>query len=528
MPIIKKPFTLAPLNDNPAVLTQTAAPAVSISGGFSHKGGFPTIKFSIPPQPAMLEMSSLKLVGQILVKKADNTLLQAINVSTDYANGGTNANGQYTGGNIEKHDHSMLPQTALNLPNWGGVKNCIDKVVLQSKKSLIELSSANNYGQYVGLTEAYNNNEDDYIVKPLINSLSGGTHSSSVNRRMLSAAAYQAGDTEAHGLREVNSKYIGQFFSIPIQLDLMNTQDLFLDDDYLGGLLITIHLASDNALFNNKFNRTAGTHAAPNDMSALSYVLKNIRLEGRYIVPDANDMANIPAQMNLESRLNLINDVHSSINANAYTPQLQSVKSVVNVFMDTDQTNTFTKNQNNFRMPPGLESYQQARNGLRFPYNYETFNKPNTQDDVVNGTAGVNEKNLYFPALAYGMAEVRKQFEASLLNGGSPYHTSGSLKTTNDSLSQDIDDGALAANDGKNDNTKADCIGVGADFTLGVGITQNYVNQDYNLTLKSRVNTGDVKISTQRNGAGISNPLLEQSFIRYNSMFDTQNLVKII
>ena len=52
MPIIKKPFTLAPLNDNPAVLTQTVAPAVSISGGFSHKGGFPTIKFSIPPQPA--------------------------------------------------------------------------------------------------------------------------------------------------------------------------------------------------------------------------------------------------------------------------------------------------------------------------------------------------------------------------------------------------------------------------------------------------------------------------------------------
>ncbi len=529
MPIIKKPFTLAPLNDNPAVLTQTAAPAVSISGGFSHKGGFPTIKFSIPPQPAMLEMNSLKLVGQILIKKADNTLLQAVNVGTDYANGGTNANAQWTAGNIEVDGtNAMLPQTALNLPNWGGVKNCIDKVVLQSKKSLIELSSVNNYGQYVGLTEAYNNNEDDYIVKPLINSLSGGTHSEYVNRRMLSAAAYQVGDTEAHGLREVNSKYIGQFFSIPIQLDLMNQQDLFLDDDYLGGLLITIHLSSDNAVFNNRFNRAAGNAVANNDMSSLSYSLKNIRLEGRYIVPDGNDMANIPPQMNLESRLNLINDIHSSINANSYTPQLQSVKSVVNVFMDTDQTNTFTKNQNNFRMPPGLESYQQARNGLRFPYNYETFNKPNTNDEVVNGTAGVNEKNLFFPALAYGMAEVRKQFEAALLDGGSPYHSSASLKTTNESLKEDVDDGAVGGNNVKNDNTKVDCMGVGADYTLGVGITQNFVNQDYNLTLKSRVNTGDVKISEQRNGAAISNPLLEQSFVRYNSMFDTQNLVKII
>ena len=47
MPIIKKPFSLAPLNDNPCVLTAGTPPAMSITGGFSHKGGFPTIKWSI-------------------------------------------------------------------------------------------------------------------------------------------------------------------------------------------------------------------------------------------------------------------------------------------------------------------------------------------------------------------------------------------------------------------------------------------------------------------------------------------------
>lgn len=527
MPIIKKPFSLAPLNDNPAVLTATTPPQVSISGGFSHKGGFPTIKFSIPPQPAMLEMSSLKLVGQILVKRANNELLAAVNESTDYANGDGEA-GNGAGGNIENLAANMIEATALNLPNWGGVKNVIDKVVLQSKKSLIELSSVNNYGQYVGLTEAYNNNEDDYLYTPLIKSLSAGPNADLVNRRMLTAGL-AANNEVAEYRGDVNNRMIGQFFSIPIQLDLMNQQDLFLDDDYLGGLLITLHLASDSAVFNNRFNRAGANRTGVNDMSALSYVLKNIKLEGRYIIPDANDMASIPATMNLDGRLNLINDIHSSNNANAYTPQLQSVKSVVNVFLDTDQTNTFSKNQNNFRMPPGLEAYQQARNGLRFPYNYETIVKPNVDSAVANGTDGGNfEKDLVFPALAYGTAEVRKQFEAALLNGGKPYHSSASLRNTNKSLAEDVDDGAVGANDLKNDNTKADCVGVGADYTLGVGLTQNFVNQDYNLTLKSRVNTGDVKVSAERNGGTLANPLLEQTFIRYNAMFDTQNLVKMI
>jgi len=527
MPIIKKPFSLSPLNDNPLVLSQADATTINITGGFSHKGGFPTIKFSIPPQPTMLEIGSLKFTGQILVKQANGSALISNNANGDYSSGrgGTNNNS----GAIEQTNDNMIPQTALNIPNWGGVKNVIDKVVIQSKKSLIELSSVNNYGQYVGLNEAYSNNPDDYLISPLTHSLSGGSKAGKTNRRLLSCA--MLGNTQASSIKSANSRQIGQFFSIPIQIDLMGMDNLFLDDDYLGGLLITIHLASDNQFFHNRFNRSdatsGGNFVVNNDMSALSYSLKNIKLEGRYLVPDQNDMANVPSVMSLDSRLNLINDVHSSVNANSYTPQLQAVKSVVNVFMDSDQTNTFTKNSNNFRMAPGLGSYQQARNGLRFPYNYETFNKPNADSSVENGAGSNGEKVLHFPALQYGDCEVRKQFETALLNGGKPYHSSVGIGLTNAALSQDIEDGALT--DGlKVDNTIADCVGVGVDYTLGVGITQNYVNQDYNLTLKSKVNTGSSKVSANRNGGITSNPLLQQSFVRYNSQFDTESLVKVI
>lgn len=528
MPIIKKPFSLAPLNDNPVVLS-AATDDLSLSGGFSHKQGFPTIKYSIPPQPSMLEMASLKLVGQILVKQADSNCLVAKNNSTDYSNGAIDAGANGRVGNIE-HDSgaNMIPQTALNLSGFGGVQNVIDKVVIQSKKSLIELSNVVNYGQYAGLTEAYNNNGDDYVRNPLISSLSAGTAADRVNRRLLTCATSTAAAGATSLTGGANDPAIGQFFSMPIKIDILGGQDLLLDDDYLGGLLITIHLAPDSQVFCNRWNRTSGNNTAPNDMSALNYVLKNVRLEGRYIVPDQNDMANVPNQLMLQSRLNLINDVHSSVNANAYTPQLQNVKSIVNVFQDNDSVNTFTKNNNNFKMVVGLKAYQQARNGLRFPYNYETTLKPNIESVVETGTGNVGEKNLEYPVLQYGDAEVRKQFNKSLLDGGVPYHAVASLHLTNAVLEQDDDDGALGGGDSKNNNVIADVLGIGADYTMGLDMIQNFVNQDYNLTLKSAINTGNALVSNLRNGSVTNNPLLQQSFVRYNAVFDTGNLVKII
>ena len=56
----------------------------------------------------------------------------------------------------------------------------------------------------------------------------------------------------------------------------------------------------------------------------------------------------------------------------------------------------------------------------------------------------------------------------------------------------------------------------------------NMVNQDYNLTILSGVNTGNVNAGANRNGNAVSQPLLQQTFIRHNGQFDTQRLIKVI
>ena len=69
-------------------------------------------------------------------------------------------------------------------------------------------------------------------------------------------------------------------------------------------------------------------------------------------------------------------------------------------------------------------------------------------------------------------------------------------------------------------------VGVGADFTFNMGNIQNFVNQDYNLTLESGVNTGNAKLPVSRSGANATNPLLQQTFVRHMSPFNLQTLVK--
>ncbi len=539
MPIIKKHFSLSPLNDNPAKISGTAAGAGgamgSVTGGFSHKDGFPTVKFSIPPQPAMLETNSLRLVGQILVKEP-NGLVKGVNNTQTFANGRQLASGGLQAnmsGTIEADNGAGLSSlTALNIPNWGGVKNVIDKVVIQSKKSLIELSSSINYGQFVAINECYSNNSNDYRCLPLNRGLASGPNADLTNRRMLAAPK---ADTAANGgfdsLKDgENDRMVGQFFSIPINVDLLNVPSLMLDDGFLGGLLITLHLAPDSHLFYNRFNKIDVAAQPASDQSGVNYVLKNLKLEGRYVVPTPQEMSAAPRVLPLNSRLNLINDLHSSINSNSYTPQLQMVKSLVNVFLDNDQTNNFAKNCNNFRHIPAIKKTMTAKNGLRFPQNYSVECKPNAETVVEQGTgvgAAWDPAQLQFIVNAYNDIEHRHLFERAVLGGATPYHSSANLKLSNDSLKEDYDTAAAGAN-GVINNCKADCVGIGTDYTLGVGLQQDFVNQDYNLTVESGVNSGKVAAGTNRNGGGVTNPLLQQTFVKHMGQFDSVNLVKVI
>ena len=83
-----------------------------------------------------------------------------------------------------------------------------------------------------------------------------------------------------------------------------------------------------------------------------------------------------------------------------------------------------------------------------------------------------------------------------------------------------------AAASGHRNNLRPNCVGVGADFTFGMGGTQNFVNQDYNLTLTSGVNSGNAELPASRSGANTTNPLLQQTFVRNVAELDCVNLVK--
>ena len=506
MPVLKKHFSISPLNDNPLNIVGGSV----ISGGFSHRDGFPTLRFSIPSQVALLETSHLHLTGQYVTKKTeDNTIFDDAVVANDNDNNGVN----------------MTRATGTNIPNWGGIKNVIDKVVIQSKKSQIELTSAINYAQYEGLLECYTHNKEDYLDSPLVRGLSSGSNANFVNRRIIRQADPATIINMPGG---VNARAIGTPFSMRLNLDLLNNLPLNLANDYTGGLLITVHLNPDSQVFCNRFQSGAvGQVANCKIASQASYALKNCKLEGRYLIPTAQELASDPDNIMMNSRLNLINDIQSSVNSNSYTPQLSMVKSMVNLYLDNDQTNNTDKNCNNFRHCVGSKGNQQAKNGLRYPYDFKTEAKPNFESAVEWGTTanGINPPTMTNPTNQIGDCEIRHQFEHALLGGKEPYHSSATIKQQNASLTSDAE---VYANNAvlTNSNMVPNCVGIGADYTFNMGNVQNFVNQDYNLTVESGVNTGNAKLPVLRSGANATNPLLQQTFIRHLSPFNLKSLVK--
>ena len=133
MPTKKLNFSLAPINDNP-----TNVDGGNITDGYSHKNGFPTIKFSIPAQDVLLDVSNLYLCGQFLVQDADGANVgQAVADVADY--------------DVNNGSATISKINSINTSNWNGVASCIDKVVVQSKKTQTELSTIINYAGYNAL-----------------------------------------------------------------------------------------------------------------------------------------------------------------------------------------------------------------------------------------------------------------------------------------------------------------------------------------------------------------------------------------
>lgn len=512
MPVKKLNFSISPLNDNPASTNTLANGAASYTNGFSHKNGFPTIKFSIPAQEVLLDTSSLHLSGQFLVRSPDDALVSV-------------ASGAKAAGYNTLNGTTPTFANNLNTSNWNGVASVIDKVVIQSKKTQTELASVINYSLGDALKMGMSANEDDYKQGPLVRNLASGENHGNVCRHLVVTPAL----ADTH-LTQLGSKWVGHFFSLKIDVALLQAQALHLGNGYVGGIILTIHLAPDAAVFHTRHRNMDGNQPSA-VIAGSSYVLKNLKLEGKYMLPTKQEQKAYNPNVVLNSRVNLMNDIVSTNNSNVYTPQLSAVKSVVNVFLDDDQQNNFNQNSNNFRTPLGLIGYLQAKNNIRFPYDFRTecVPSPESLTESTVATQGTFATNtLATRAHSVGDSEVRRQFMKSVL-GKLPNHHSAKYSLTCRSLADDwnADVTAGAAGAGglgfaTGPLVNPDLMGIGADYTNGIGQSQNYVNQDYELKVDSKVNSGTVQQPVNRS----SKIVIQESFLNNFAQMNLQSLVK--
>ena len=504
-------FSLPPINEN-----QTSIDASNkLVGGASFNKGHPHVKFSIPAQDRMLKTSEMYLTGQIVVMNSDGTPL------TLPTNNLENNNGV-----------NLTKQANLNWSNWGGVSNVIERVFVQSKKSSVELMTHNNYSMYQNLRAGYANNERDYLVSPLTRMCASGANAGVINRRqVVMPNADHSGGGQFKNLNNFNSNDFGQFFSYKIDTSLLNNdQPLHLGQDHLGGLLITIELKNDNGFYFQRFANIGDNQAAAS-IAGQFYILKNLRLEGRYIIPDAGDK--VSGTVPLAERVNLINDVNSSHSANTYTPQLNQVKAFVNEYLDDDQQNNIAQNQDNFRIPLGLASYTQQKNSVRQPEDFVvalepnalTNSTPNAQSASNTDQLGVDQSSLVVKVAYQGDAELRSRFQRALLDGRLAAHSSATLQQTEASIESDFS--AFAdANNGFYQQTDCDLLGVGLDYTMGLGLTSPFMNQDYTVVLNAGVNSGASGIGAKLPANRRDKAELQQTFVRNVATLDCVNLVK--
>ena len=504
-------FSLPPINEN-----QTSIDASNkLVGGASFNKGHPHVKFSVPAQDRMLKTSEMYLTGQIVVMNSDGTPLTLPTNNLENNNG-----------------INLTKQANLNWSNWGGVSNVIERVFVQSKKSSVELMTHNNYSMYQNLRAGYANNERDYLVSPLTRMCASGANAGVINRRqVVMPNADHSGGGQFKNLNNFNSNDYGQFFSYKIDTSrLNNDQPLHLGQDHLGGLLITIELKNDNGFYFQRFANIGDNQAAAS-IAGQFYILKNLRLEGRYIIPDAGDKVNNTVP--LAERVNLINDVNSSHSANTYTPQLNQVKAFVNEYLDDDQQNNIAQNQDNFRIPLGLASYTQQKNSVRQPEDFVvalepnalTNSTPNAQSSSNTDSLGVSQSDLVVKVAYQGDAELRSRFQRALLDGRLAAHSSATLQQTEASIESDFS--AFAdANNGFYQQTDCDLLGVGLDYTMGLGLTSPFMNQDYTVVLNAGVNAGASGIGAKLPANRRDKAELQQTFVRNVATLDCVNLVK--
>lgn len=511
MPSQKVYFSIPPLNDQ-----SVSSAANAVSGGFSTKNGNANIKFAIGSQDRLLDTSDMYLTGQIIHVKSDGTPLTmkaaAAASKADYS--------ASNGANLQAVSNQ-------NVSNFAGVSTMVKKIFIQSKKTSVNISEHRNYPMYNEVRHAWTNNKADYRISPLIRTGAGGVDAGVLNRHtcLMDNATTGASGQLATISGQEDPNY-GHFFSFKLNTALLNNaQPIHLGQSYLGGLLVNIELNNENGFYNNRF-ADMGTNQTDADVLAGSYyVIKNLKLNGRFLVPTPQDLQSYNPNFVLADRFNLINDVNSSVNSSKYTPNVNAVRAIANMFLDQTQENNRSDNQGNFRVPLGLAEYQQNKNNVRQPQDFVVEVVPNLLTKTKHSGAGsISAADYGNKAAAEGDAEVRNQWQRSVLNGELAGKTICGIEMLKKSLDADYETrGAISQNDGVRDLTEVNAMGVGLDYSHNMGMTSNYSGSaDYDIILKSGVASGDAVLPTARRDVAE----LQQTYVRNVAAFNSQTLVK--
>ena len=508
MPSQRVYFSITPLNEQS---TSTTAPK-TLNGGFSPKNGNDKVRFAIGSQDRLLPTDEMYLTGQIVHVNSDGTPLaiDAAIANADYdANNGT----------------TLQKFTNQNISNFAGIETMVSKIFLQSKKTAVNISEHRNYPMYVAAREAWSHNQDDFLVSPMIRYSAGGLDAKNSNRHsvfMDNATSSAPGAMQT--ISNINDPNYGHNFSFKLDTSILNnSQPLHLGQDFTGGLLVDIELNNQNGFYSDRYRSgvAANQNDAGNDGSY--YIVKNLRLNGRFLVPTPQDLQAYNPNFMLNDRFNLPNRVNSSVNASKYTPNVRAVRSIVNLFLNQGQENSRQGNQTNFRVPPGLQEYQQNKNNVRQPQDFVVEVVPSLLTKTKNSGAGSIDASTISPkAGCQGDAEVRNLYQRALLNGELSGKTICGLHMENQSLKADYDTGA-DANNGEGDLADANAMGIGLDYTHHAGIVSNYSGSaDYDLIIKSGVESGDAVLPVSRASVAQN----QEGYIKNVSVFNSQTLVK--
>jgi hypothetical protein len=507
MPVAKINFSIPAINDQGTSIDSSN----KLTGGFSFNKGTANIRFSISAQDRMIDTSDMYLTGQVVYMDSTNTPIQdaAAVARADY-NAGNGAN--------------LTRPTNTNISNWSGIQNAVKRIFVQSKKTSVEIAQHNNYPMYVGVRNGYKHSPEEYLISPLARYDAVGSFASDANRHqsVMMDATHNSGG-QFGNISNFNDKHYGRPFSFKLDTALLNNvKPLHLGQDYLGGLIVNLELNNDAGFFYERFRAQGANHPSA---TGSYYILKNVRLQGRFLVPTPQDLQAYQPNMLINDRVNLVNDIVSSTNATKYTPNLSMVRSFVNLFLDQDQENNVKKNQSNFRTPCGLREYTQNKNNVRQPEDFVIEVSPNLLTKTAqNGKTGAISAQDYVQKVGgQGDAEVRNRFQRAVLDGELADKTSATLTITNKSLDADYETGG-DANNGIGNNCDADLMGIGLDITHHLGNVSNFVNQDYDLIIRSGVQSGDAVLPASRNAA----PEIQESYVKNVAEFNSQTLVKTI